>query len=84
MCTYKIYAVNDMHWQHLIYVCLKSQRQNRTELKQYLKKHWPHTGQNPIIKKVTNEMLERLWRMGTLPTLLVEIYISTITMNNSM
>ena len=46
ICAYKICAVSDMHWQHLIYVCLKSPRQNRTELKQYLQKHWPHTGQN--------------------------------------
>ena len=62
-----------MHWEHLTYVCLKSQRQNRTELKQYMKKHWPHTGQNSHHQKVTNKMLESLWRMGTLPTLLVGI-----------
>ena len=45
----------------------------------------PHSGQDSIIKKSTNnKMLEKVWRKRNPPTLLVGMEIGTATMETSM
>ena len=45
----------------------------------------PHSGQNGHHQKVYNQsMLERVWRKGNPPTLLVGMQTSTATMENSV